>query len=95
MSVLKRATPTVTRGICLLWSSPKTRDIHTYCRVFGSEAVTICLNDLGMSRLGFEHPTFRLRYQRSNPLRHDAIVNNLNAPDQTRNYETNLSKISI
>ena len=27
-------------------------------------------NDLGLSRLGFEHPTFRLRGKRSNPLRH-------------------------
>ena len=26
--------------------------------------------DLCQSRLGFEHPTFRLRGQRSNPLRH-------------------------
>ena len=26
--------------------------------------------DLGLSRLGFEHPTFRLRCKRSNPLRH-------------------------
>ena len=26
--------------------------------------------NLGMSRLGFKHPTFRLRGQRSNPLRH-------------------------
>ena len=26
--------------------------------------------DLGLSRLGFEHPTFRLRGERSNPLRH-------------------------
>ena len=25
---------------------------------------------LGLSRLGFEHPTFRLRGQRSNPMRH-------------------------
>ena len=26
--------------------------------------------NLGLSRLGFKHPTFRLRGQRSNPLRH-------------------------
>ena len=36
----------------------------------GILAVTTCLNDLSLSRLGFEHPTFRLRGQRSNPLRH-------------------------
>ena len=37
---------------------------------FGSAAVTTCFNDLGLSRLGFEHPTFRLRGKRSNLLRH-------------------------
>ena len=31
-------------------SSPRTRDIHTYCRAFGSGAVTTCCNDLGLSR---------------------------------------------
>ena len=36
-------------------------DTHTYCRAF---------SDLCLSRLGFEHPTFRLRGQRFNPLRH-------------------------
>ena len=30
-------------------------------RWIGSGAVTTCFNDLGLSRLGFEHPTFRLR----------------------------------
>ena len=44
-------------------------DTHTYCRVFGSRAVATCFND-GLSRLWFEHPTFRLRGERSNPLRH-------------------------
>ena len=34
------------------------------------EPITTCFYDLGLSRLGFEHPTFRLRGQRSNPLRH-------------------------
>ena len=33
-------------------------------------AVTTCFNDLGLSRLGFEHPNFRLRGELSNPLRH-------------------------
>ena len=37
----------------------------TYCRAFSSGAVTTCFYDLGMSRLGFEHLTFRLRGQRS------------------------------
>ena len=35
-----------------------------------SGVVTNCLNDLGLLRLGFEHPTFRLRDQRSKPLHH-------------------------
>ena len=37
-----------------------------YCRAFGSGAVTIFFYDLGLSRMGFEHPTFRLR---ANPRR--------------------------
>ena len=44
-----------------------TRDTHKLCRAFGSGAVTTCFNDLGLSRLGFEHPTIRLRGERSNP----------------------------
>ena len=36
---------------------------------FSSGAVTTCFHDLGLSQLGFEHPTFRLRGQRFNPLR--------------------------
>ena len=34
---------------------------------FSSGAVTACVYDLGLLRLGFEHPTFPLRDQRSNP----------------------------
>ena len=33
---------------------------------FGSGAVTTCVHDLGLPRLGFEHPTFRLRGERFN-----------------------------
>ena len=47
-----------------------TRDTSTYCRSFSSGAVTTCFYHLGLSRLRFEHPTFRLRGQRCNPLRH-------------------------
>ena len=68
--VLWRATHTVTRGIRLWWSSPSTRDIDIYCRAFSRRAATSCFYDLGLLRLRFEHPTFRLRGQRSNPLRH-------------------------
>ena len=34
-----------------------------------SVTVTNCLYDLGLSQLGFKHPTFHLQGQRSNPLR--------------------------
>ena len=54
----------------LFVSSPRTHGTHTYCWEFDSGAVTTCFNDWGLSRLGFEHPTFRLRGERSNPLRH-------------------------
>ena len=42
-----------------------TRDTHTYCGAFGSRAVTTCSYDLGLSRMGFQHPIFRLRGERS------------------------------
>ena len=32
--------------------------------------LSTCFNDLGLSLLGFEHPIFRMRGKRSNPLRH-------------------------
>ena len=48
-----------------------------HCWAFSTVAVTIffyvfksIVIRLGMSRLGFEHPTFLLQRQRSNPLRH-------------------------
>ena len=34
-------------GICLLWSSPRTRGTHTYCWAFGSGAETTCFYELG------------------------------------------------
>ena len=65
--VLKRTTPTLTRGIRLKWSFLRTRDTHTNCRAFtcSSGAVTAGFYDLGLSQLGFELPIFRLRFQRS------------------------------
>ena len=59
------ATPTVTRDIRLLWSSPRTRYTLTYCRAFGSGDVTTCFYELGLSRLGYEHPSFHWRDWRS------------------------------
>ena len=41
-------------GHSLKWSFPRTRDTHA------------CYYDLNLSRLGFEHPTIRLRGERSN-----------------------------
>ena len=41
---------------------------HTYCWAFSWGAVTTCFYDLCLSRLGFEHPTVRLRGERSNRL---------------------------
>ena len=49
----------MTRSIRLLWSSPRICECHTYCRV-----VTTCFIDLGLSRLGFEHPTIRFLGER-------------------------------
>ena len=48
--VLWRITPTVTLSISLQWSFPRTHDTCT----FGSEAVTTCDYDFGLSRLGFD-----------------------------------------
>ena len=48
--VLWRITPTVTLSISLQWSFPRTHDTCT----FGSEAVTTCDYDFGVSGLGFD-----------------------------------------
>ena len=47
----------MTRANCLYWSSPRTRDNHTYCRAFVIGAITICFNDLGLSRPWIETRT--------------------------------------
>ena len=58
-------------GVSVLkWSSQRTCDTHTCCRAFSRGAVTAWFYDLDLSRLGFEHPTFRMRGKRSNRLRH-------------------------
>ena len=51
-------------------SSPRTCYTHTCCRAIGSGAVTTCYDDLGLSRLGFEHPAFRMLSERYYRLRH-------------------------
>ena len=45
-------------------------DTHTYCRAFGSGAVTTWSYDLGLLRLGFKHFTFRLLGECPNQLSH-------------------------
>ena len=45
-------------------------EAQTHSRAFGSVADTTCFNDLGLSRLRFEHPAFHLWGERSNRLRH-------------------------
>ena len=46
----------------------ETRNTHIYCRAIdgGNVMITTCFNDLGLSRLGFEHPKFLLRGERFN-----------------------------
>ena len=51
-----------------VWSSPRTRDTHTCCRAFKIGAITTFFNDLGLSRAGFEHPTFGMRGERAHQL---------------------------
>ena len=55
-------------GHPFIWSSQRTLDTQSYCRAFNSGAVTTCFYDLGLSRLAFEHPNFRLRGELSNAL---------------------------
>ena len=45
-------------------------DTHSCCRAFSSGTVTTCFNNLGLSPLGIEHLTFRMRGERSDRLRH-------------------------
>ena len=53
----------------------KPRDTHTSCRAFSCGAVTTSFYDLGLSRLGLKHPTFRLRGERTNSMRHRRGLN--------------------
>ena len=61
----------------LLWHGASAYNGHlrgpvtlTYCRALSSGAITTWFCDLGLSRLGFEHSTFRLRGLCSNLLRY-------------------------
>ena len=60
---------------CDTWHShiiviSEDRDTQTFCRASCSGAGISCFNDLGVSGLGFEHPIFRMRGDRSKWLRH-------------------------
>ena len=46
-----------------------------YCQTFSNGSVTNCFYELGLTQLRFENLTFRLRGQRSNPLRHSRTNN--------------------
>ena len=48
-------------------------DLHTLCLAFGSRSVITCFNDLGPLRLEFEHQTFPMRGERSNPMHHRRV----------------------
>ena len=67
---LQRATPTGTR--CIVYNGYLCGPV-TLIPIAERLGVALSLPvfyDLRLSRLGFEHPTFRLWGQRSNPLRH-------------------------
>ena len=94
------------RGIRLWWSSPRTRDIHTYCRAFGSESVTTSFNNLGMSRLEFKHPTFCMgckisfffnfcRPKITSPENWISQVQTMNATTQEKSWFLNFSVFPI
>ena len=64
-------------GHLWIWSSLRTCNTHYCCLVFGSRAVTTCINNLGEWRKGFEHPTFCMQAECSEPtepLRHTNLV---------------------
>ena len=62
---------TLTRVIRLPWSSPRTYDTSTYYRAFSSGALTTTK----VCRAEIWTPTFRLRCERSNPIRHRGVFN--------------------
>ena len=67
--VLQRATLTVTRGIHLKWSSPRTRDTHM--RLLRIVQLWSCHNLFSRLRpVGFEHLILRMRDEQFNRLRH-------------------------
>ena len=61
------ATPTVTLDNRSYWSSPRTHDTHIHCPTTSNGDVINCFYDIGLSQLGFEQPTFRLRGELFNP----------------------------
>ena len=76
--IFLRATPTVTRGVRLLRSSPSTCETHTFCRAFSSGAVTIYFQDLGLSRVGYKTPNRCFVYHRRFRTHYKIINGNVN-----------------
>ena len=69
-----RATHTVTRGIRLQWSSPRTRDSHLLPSTWQwiCHYLNIRLRSVA-AVIPWEHPTFRMPGERSNPLRYRLV----------------------
>ena len=63
----------MTRDIRSL-SSPKISDTHISCQTFGSGAFTTCFYDLNFWRIGFEHPTLRMRGELSYRFGHNGGI---------------------
>ena len=59
-------TNNVTGHLFMIIIFQDLRHGHTCCQAFGGGAVTTCFHDLGLSRLGFEHPTFCMLDERTN-----------------------------
>ena len=56
-------------------------------------AVTTCFNYLGLSRLIFEHPTFHIRYKRSDKLRNRRSLWSSNYKTVKSIYTLDLNKV--
>ena len=64
----------------LLWHETSISEAPWYLHLLPSvwqEAITTCFYDLGLSGLGFDHPTFRMRSESSDWLHHRGCYTNL------------------
>ena len=63
-------------GHSFMWSSTMIREIRLCCRAFGSEDVITCFNGLALSLPRLHNPTFYMRSEHSNQLRHWFVKGN-------------------